>query len=92
MDKKKLEELMKSMGNIQPNAEQKKMMKELSNKYEDKNEDEIMKELKKLKGSMMQNTSKYKKQMQAMEQMKEFLDEKQKKKLEQVMKFLNEDE
>lgn len=92
IDKKKLEMLMKSMGDIEPTDEQKKMMEQMNSKYGNENEEEIMKELKKLKGSMMQNTKKYKKQMQALEQLKGFLDENQKKKLEKVMKFLNEED
>lgn len=92
IDKKKLEAFMKSMGDITPTEEQKKMIEQMSTKYGNKNEEEIMKELKKLKASMMQNTKKYKKQMQALEQIKDFLDEEQKKKLEKIMKFLNEED
>ncbi|QZY53635.1 hypothetical protein [Crassaminicella profunda] len=92
MDKKKIQKFMKSMGDVQPTDEQKKMMEQMASKYGDKSEEEVMKELKKLKGSMMQNTKKYKKQMQAIEQMKGFLDEGQKKKLEKIMKFLNEED
>ncbi|MCT4619999.1 MAG: hypothetical protein N4A62_11495 [Marinisporobacter sp.] len=92
MDKKKMDKFMKSMGDIEPTDEQKKMMKQVASKYGDKSEEEIMKELKKIKGSLMQNTKKYKKQMQAIEQMKDFLDEGQKKKLEKIMKFLNEED
>ncbi|QEK11774.1 hypothetical protein FQB35_04995 [Crassaminicella thermophila] len=92
LNKKKLEAFMKSMGDIAPTDEQKKMIEQMSTKYGDKNEEEIIKELKKLKASMIKNTKKYKKQMQALEQMKDFLDEEQKKKLEKIMKFLNEEE
>ncbi|MCT4607438.1 MAG: hypothetical protein N4A64_15285 [Marinisporobacter sp.] len=92
MDKKKMEKFMKSMGDIEPTDEQKKMMEQVASKYGDKSEEEIMKELKKIKGSLMQNTKKYKKQMKAIEQMKDFLDEGQQKKLEKIMKFLNEED
>ncbi|QXM05615.1 hypothetical protein [Crassaminicella indica] len=91
MDRKKIEKFIKSMGDIQPTDEQKKMMEQVASKYGDKSEEEIMKELKKLKKSMMQNTKKYKKQMQAIEHMKDFLNDDQKKKLEKIMKFLNEE-
>ncbi|TCO73819.1 hypothetical protein [Marinisporobacter balticus] len=92
VDKKKLENLMKSMGGIEPTDDQKKMIEQMNGNYGDKSEEEIMKELKKLKGSMMQNTKKYKKQMQALDQLKGFLDENQRKKLEKIMKFLNEED
>ncbi|WZL71823.1 hypothetical protein QBE52_11955 [Clostridiaceae bacterium 35-E11] len=89
IDKKKMAEFMKTMDNMQPNQEQKKMMEQISERYSDKSEEEIMKELKKLKKSLMMNSPKFKKQMEAVEQLKDFLDEDQKKKLEKMMEFLN---
>ncbi|WP_053956576.1 hypothetical protein [Inediibacterium massiliense] len=89
-DKGKMEKLIKNMGNIKPTDEQMKMMQGLSEKYKDTNEEDMLEELKKLKDSMMQNTKKYQKQMEALNQLKDFLDEEQKKKLEKVMDFLNE--
>lgn len=89
IDKKKMTEFMKTMENMQPNHEQKKMIEQISERYGDKSEEEIMKELKKLKKSLMMNSPKFKKQMEAVEQLKDFLDDNQKRKLEKMMEFLN---
>lgn len=89
IDKKKMAEFMKTMDNMQPNQDQKKMMEQIAERYGEKSEEEIMKELKKLKNSLMMNSPKFKKQMEAVEQLKDFLDENQKKKLEKMMEFLN---
>ncbi|WP_129596124.1 hypothetical protein [Anaerophilus nitritogenes] len=89
-DKSKVEKLMQNMGNIKPTDEQMEMIEGLSEKYKNQNEEDMLEELKKLKSSMMKNTKKYKKQMEALNQLKDFLDEEQKKKLEKVMDFLNE--
>ncbi|PAB60744.1 hypothetical protein [Anaeromicrobium sediminis] len=88
MDKKKMQAMMKAMKNAQPDDDQMEMLNDLSDKYKDKSEEEIMKELKKVKNSMMKNTNKYKKQMKAIEELKGFLDDEQRKKLEKVMKYL----
>ncbi|MCT4592997.1 MAG: hypothetical protein N4A57_01785 [Anaeromicrobium sp.] len=88
MDKKKMQAMMKAMKNAKPDDDQMKMLSDLSDKYKDKSEEEIMKELKKIKNSMMKNTSKYKKQMKAIEELKGFLDDEQRKKLEKVMEHL----
>lgn len=89
IDKKKMTEFMKTMENMQPNHEQKKMIEQISERYGDKSEEEIMKELKKLKKSLMMNSPKFKRQMEAVEQLKDFLDDDQKRKLEKMMEFLN---
>ncbi len=91
IDQKKLGNLMKSMGDIKPNEEQTKIIEKLTDQYGNKSQEEIKQELKKLNASLKKDKEKYKKQMQAVKQLKGFLDPEQKQKLENIMNFLNEE-
>ena len=80
---------MKSMGNAQSAGSQMEAMEQIASKYGDKKEEEMMEELQKLNIEIMKDNKKYKQQLDAVNQLKNFLDDGQKTELERIMDFLN---
>ncbi|KXG78967.1 hypothetical protein [Thermotalea metallivorans] len=89
IDKNKLQGLMRMMGGMNINPEQLKMLEEMSNQYAGKSEEEIMEELSQLHMRLGKDGEKYRKQMEALTQIKDFLNEEQQQKLDRIMNFLN---
>ena len=87
--RKKINEFMKSMGNAQSAGSQMEAMEQIASKYGDKKEEEMMEELQKLNIEIMKDNKKYKQQLDAVNQLKNFLDDGQKTELERIMDFLN---
>lgn len=65
------------------------MLDEWVSRYENKSEEEIMIEIEKFKKDFQQNPEKYRKHMEALEQLKVILDEDRRKKLEKWIQYFN---
>lgn len=87
-DKKKLMDLAKTLGCNEPSNDQMKELSSLTDNYKNKSEQEIVEELKKLKKTLNINDKKFNRQLEALDGIKELLDEKQRNKLESVLRIL----
>ncbi len=92
IDQRRLQGLMRMMGGMNINPQQLKMFEEMTSKYGDKSEEEIIQELTQLNEVLGKDKEKYLKQMEALAQMKDFLNDEQRQKLDRMIAFLNKTE
>ena len=89
LDRDKIIGLMKMMGGASVNEEQMNVLGQLTEQYADKSQEEILIELSQLSEMMAADKARYKRQLNMLQQMRDFLNPEQQQRLDYLMGILN---